>query len=134
LKGPAARSGPLDFNGTSLIVSTAMSTKRNYLVKVLDAKIVDVKRALEAKGIQIESIYEMYKEGKEPEKVGTAAGAQAPAKPPAPSPASTGSGGTAAKESPANNPAESSKPANPAPSGSGAGSPLPSPPSSNNTQ
>ncbi len=48
-----------------------MPTKRNYLVKVLDAKIVDVKRALEAKGIKLESIYEMYKETKEPEKVAT---------------------------------------------------------------
>ena len=45
--------------------------KRNYLIKVLDAKIVDVKRALEAKGIKLESIYEMYKEVKEPEKVAT---------------------------------------------------------------
>jgi hypothetical protein len=111
-----------------------MSTKRNYLVKVLDAKIVDVKRALEAKGIKIESIYEMYKEGKEPEKVGTAAGAKAPSKPQTPSPASSSSGGTAAKEPSAKDPADTSKPANPGPSGSGAGTPLPSPPSSTQTK
>jgi len=46
-----------------------MPTKRNYLIKVIDAKIVDIKRALEAKGIKLESIYEMYKETQEPEKV-----------------------------------------------------------------
>ena len=50
-----------------------MPTKRNFLVKVLDAKIVDVKRALEAKSIKIESIYEMYKENQEPDKVASPA-------------------------------------------------------------
>lgn len=32
-----------------------MPTKRNDLIKVIDAKIVDVKRALEAKGIKLET-------------------------------------------------------------------------------
>jgi hypothetical protein len=60
-----------------------MPTKRNYLIKVLDAKIVDVKRALEAKGIKLDSIYEMYKETKEPEKVAASAGTGSPSvKPP----------------------------------------------------
>lgn len=63
-----------------------MPTKRNYLVKVMDAKIVDVKRALEAKGIKIESIYEMYKEAKEPEKVVSPPAGESPDKPAAGAP------------------------------------------------
>jgi hypothetical protein len=60
-----------------------MPTKRNYLIKVLDAKIVDVKRALEAKGIKLDSIYEMYKEAQEPEKIAPTAGTESPTgKPP----------------------------------------------------
>ena len=55
-----------------------MPTKRNYLIKVIDAKIVDIKRALEAKGIKLESIYEMYKETQEPEKVADPAASGAP--------------------------------------------------------
>lgn len=55
-----------------------MPTKRNYLIKVIDAKIVDVKRALEAKGIKLESIYEMYKETLESEKAATKAASGAP--------------------------------------------------------
>ena len=47
----------IDFPSDSLITCQLMPTKRNYLIKVMDAKIVDVKRALEAKGIKIESIY-----------------------------------------------------------------------------
>ena len=69
-----------------------MPTKRNYLIKVLDAKIVDVKRALEAKGIKLESIYEMYKEALEPEKVSTpVASTSGEATPPAASPAGASS-------------------------------------------
>ena len=67
-----------------------MPIKRNYLIKVFDAKIVDVKRALEAKGIKLESIYEMYKETREPEKV-AAPSVNPPQKPPTPAaPSSTG--------------------------------------------
>lgn len=39
-----------------------MSTKINYIVKVVDAKIADVKKALEAGGIKVGSIIEMHKE------------------------------------------------------------------------
>lgn len=39
-----------------------MATNINYIVKVLDAKITDVKKALEAGGITVSSIIEMYKE------------------------------------------------------------------------
>lgn len=55
-----------------------MPTKRNYLIKVIDAKIVDVKRALEAKGIKLESIYEMYKETLESEKAAAPSASGAP--------------------------------------------------------
>jgi hypothetical protein len=92
-----------------------MPTKRNYLIKVIDAKIVDVKRALEAKGIKLESIYEMYKEAQEPETVSVpsssgqaaatpAGGASGGATTPAASPAGTPSPKT---EPGAKNPAES---------------------------
>lgn len=39
-----------------------MATKINYIVKVLDAKMVDVKKALEAGGIKVSSIIETHKE------------------------------------------------------------------------
>lgn len=39
-----------------------MATKINFMVKVVDAKITDVKKALEAGGIKVSSIIEMYKE------------------------------------------------------------------------
>ncbi len=39
-----------------------MATKINYMVKVVDAKMTDVKKALEAGGIKVSSIIEMYKE------------------------------------------------------------------------
>ena len=92
----------------------------------MDAKIVDVKRALEAKGIQIESIYEMYKEGKEPEKVVAKAGAPAPPKGPPPS----GAGGPAAKDPSVKGAAEPDQPARTDSSAPGPGSPPPSPASS----
>lgn len=39
-----------------------MSMKINYMVKVVDAKIGDIKKALEAGGVEVSSIIEMYKE------------------------------------------------------------------------
>lgn len=39
-----------------------MATKINYMVKVVDAKMTDLKKALEAGGIKVSSIIEMYKE------------------------------------------------------------------------
>ena len=39
-----------------------MAMNINYMVKVVDAKIGDVKKALEAGGIKVNSIIEMYKE------------------------------------------------------------------------
>jgi hypothetical protein len=63
-----------------------MPTKRNFLIKVVDAKIVDVKRALEAKGIKLDSIYEMYKEdldAGQPAAAAASAGTATPANPPA---------------------------------------------------
>jgi len=38
---------------------------RNYLVKVIDAKLVDIQKALKAAGIHVRSIIEVYKEGEE---------------------------------------------------------------------
>lgn len=38
---------------------------RNFMVKVTDAKLVDVQKALKAAGIQVRSIIEVYKEGEE---------------------------------------------------------------------
>lgn len=35
----------------------------NYIVKVEDAKLVDVQKALQAAGIKLRSIQEMFKEG-----------------------------------------------------------------------
>ncbi|MEK7279282.1 MAG: hypothetical protein AAB090_01385 [Nitrospirota bacterium] len=39
-----------------------MAVKINYMVKVVDAKMTDVKKALEAGGIKVSSIIETYKE------------------------------------------------------------------------
>ena len=87
-----------------------MPTKRNYLVKVLDAKIVDVKRALEAKGIKLESIYEMYKETMEPEKVATPDSSDKSAPPgPGQTPQPDGKSAPAAA-SPSASPSEPKKP------------------------
>ncbi len=37
-------------------------TNVNYIVKVKDAKLVDVQKALQQAGIQVRSILEVYKE------------------------------------------------------------------------
>lgn len=37
-------------------------TNINYIVKVKDAKLVDVQKALQQAGIQVRSILEVYKE------------------------------------------------------------------------
>ncbi|MBI5746424.1 MAG: hypothetical protein HZA13_05425 [Nitrospirae bacterium] len=39
-----------------------MAIKINYMVKVVDAKMTDLKKALEAGGIKVSSVIEMYKE------------------------------------------------------------------------
>lgn len=39
-----------------------MAVKINYMVKVVDAKMTDLKKALEAGGIKVSSIIETYKE------------------------------------------------------------------------
>ena len=47
--------------------------KSNYMLKVQDAKAVDIQKALQAAGIKVTSITEVYKEkeeeAREPEKV-----------------------------------------------------------------
>jgi len=42
----------------------------NYILKVKDAKAVDIQKALQAAGIKVTSITEVYKEKKEEEKEG----------------------------------------------------------------
>ena len=39
-----------------------MPTKINYVLKVYDAKIAEIKKALEGAGIKVNSILEVYKE------------------------------------------------------------------------
>lgn len=39
-----------------------MATNTNYVVKVTDAKLMDVQKALEQAGIKIRSIIEVFKE------------------------------------------------------------------------
>jgi hypothetical protein len=38
---------------------------RNFIVKVTDAKLIDIKKALQAAGINVRSIIEVFKEGDE---------------------------------------------------------------------
>ena len=38
---------------------------RNFMVKVTDAKLIDIKKALQTAGISVRSIIEVYKEGEE---------------------------------------------------------------------
>jgi len=38
---------------------------RNFIVKVTDAKLIDIKKALQAAGINVRSIIEVFKEGEE---------------------------------------------------------------------
>ncbi len=42
--------------------------KSNFMLKVEDAKMVDIKKALEGAGIKIRSIQEIYKEGSDTKK------------------------------------------------------------------
>lgn len=39
-----------------------MATNSNYIVKVSDAKLMDVQKALEQAGIKVRSIIEVFKE------------------------------------------------------------------------
>lgn len=39
-----------------------MAKKVNFVLKVTDAKLLDIKKALEAKNIKLDSIIEVYKE------------------------------------------------------------------------
>ncbi len=41
-------------------------TNINYIVKVKDAKLVDVQKALQQSGIQVRSILEVFKEEEQP--------------------------------------------------------------------
>ncbi len=41
-------------------------TNINYVLKVKDAKLVDVQKALQQAGIQVRSILEVYKEEEKP--------------------------------------------------------------------
>ncbi len=41
-------------------------TNINYIVKVKDAKLVDVQKALQQAGIQVRSILEVFKEDEKP--------------------------------------------------------------------
>ncbi|MBI1820502.1 MAG: hypothetical protein HY036_07150 [Nitrospirae bacterium] len=54
-----------------------MAKKINFVVKVTDAKLLDIKKALEAKNIKLDSIIEVYKE----EIVDPSATAKAPEQP-----------------------------------------------------
>jgi hypothetical protein len=39
-------------------------TNRNFMVKVADAKLTDIQKALQAAGIKVRSIIEVFKEDK----------------------------------------------------------------------
>lgn len=39
-----------------------MATSNNFIVKVSDAKLMDVQKALEAAGIKVRSVIEVFKE------------------------------------------------------------------------
>ncbi|MFQ5455463.1 MAG: hypothetical protein ACE5EA_04550 [Nitrospirota bacterium] len=39
-----------------------MATKINYMIKIIDAKMGEIKKALEAGGIKVNSIIELHKE------------------------------------------------------------------------
>jgi hypothetical protein len=39
-----------------------MATNSNFIVKVTDAKLMDVQKALEQAGIKVRSVLEVYKE------------------------------------------------------------------------
>jgi len=39
---------------------------RNFMVKVTDAKLIDIQKALKAAGIKVRSIVEVFREGEEP--------------------------------------------------------------------
>jgi hypothetical protein len=39
-------------------------TNRNFMVKVSDAKLVDIQKALQSAGIKVRSIIELFKEDK----------------------------------------------------------------------
>ncbi len=45
-----------------------MATNNNFMVKVTDAKLVDVQKALEQAGIKVRTIIEVFKEEAEPPK------------------------------------------------------------------
>lgn len=45
-----------------------MAVNRNYMVKVEDAKLVDLQKALEQANIKVRSIIEVFKEETEQEK------------------------------------------------------------------
>jgi len=38
---------------------------RNFIVKVIDAKLVDLQKALQAAGIKVRSIVEVFREGEQ---------------------------------------------------------------------
>lgn len=42
-----------------------MATNANYMLKVTDAKLMDIQKALEQAGIKVRSIIEVFKEDKE---------------------------------------------------------------------
>ena len=42
-------------------------TNRNFMVKVSDAKLADVQKALQAAGIKLRSIIEVFREEEKPE-------------------------------------------------------------------
>ncbi|MDI6728766.1 MAG: hypothetical protein QMD44_07590 [Thermodesulfovibrionales bacterium] len=44
-----------------------MATNSNYIVKVTDAKLMDIQKALEQAGIKVRSIIEVFKEAVEEE-------------------------------------------------------------------
>ncbi len=93
-----------------------MPKKINFVVKVTDAKLLDIKKALEAKNIKLDSIIEVYKEeivdpsatAKAPEQPKAVAAAPA-AQPAAPSPPLKISPDSAKKEAP--KPSSDSSPA-----------------------
>lgn len=46
-----------------------MATNSNFMLKVTDAKLPDIKKALQQAGIKVRSIIEVFKEGEKTEQI-----------------------------------------------------------------
>ena len=71
-----------------------MAKKINFVLKVTDAKLLDIKKALEAKNIKLDSIIEVYKEEIADPSLSAAPADSAKGTTPAPAPSAPKTAGT----------------------------------------